>query len=125
MPFTYQIEPTAGLLLVINRGEVTQADRLETMHAWLHDRAYQPSLNTLCDCTEAASLPSLSELREIVGFMRTHAEAIGRKKLAFVTGNQVTFAVARQFQAFLGSDPVRVELFDDRDTALAWLREGA
>jgi hypothetical protein len=117
MPFTYRIEPTVGMLFVVGEGVITQADRLDTMRAWLSGHAYRPTLNTRCDVSAAASAPSLSELKDTVACIREHAAAIGRKKLAVVTGGLVAFGVARQFRALVGSDPPRM----NREPAKDWL----
>ena len=124
MPFTYHIDSEAGILFVVGEGEITQAERLETMRAWLKDKAYRPGLPTLCDFSAASSTPSLPELRTIVDFIEQHAASIGPKKVAMVTAKPSTFGVARQFQALVDSGPVQAKVFTDRVAALAWLCEG-
>jgi hypothetical protein len=123
MPITYQIDPDAGMLIVIADGESTQQERLEAIQKWINDPAFRPGLQTLCDFTTALSIPTLPELDEIVGLIRRHASAIGRKKLAVVTSRPVTFGVARQFGALAPGGVLTVQVFRDRDVALAWLRE--
>ena len=121
MPITYQIDPDAGMLIVVADGVSTQQERLEAIQKWIGDPAFRPGLQTLCDFTTAISIPTLPELDEIVGLIRRHATAIGRKKLAIVTSRPVTFGVARQFGA-LAPGGLLVQVFKDRDLALAWLK---
>ena len=123
MSFTYHIDPQAGMLVVVGEGVVNQAERLETMRAWLADPAFRPGLSTLCDFTAATSTPSLPELMEIVDLIEKHATSIGPAKLAVVAAKPVTFGVVRQFEALVATNPLKVEIFTDRETALAWLRE--
>lgn len=123
MSFTYHIDSSAGILFIIGEGAITQSERLETMRAWLSDPAFRPGLHTLCDFSAATSTPSLPELREIIAIINRNATLIGRTRLAVVTARDVTLGVARQFQALAEASPLNVQIFADREAALAWLRE--
>lgn len=121
MPFTYRIDPGARTLFLAGEGDITQAERLATMRAWMSDPAFRPGLDTLCDFSAATSTPSLPELIEIVDFIKQRAASIGRTKLAIVAAKPSTFGVARQFDALVAPDPIEVRIFTDREAALAWL----
>jgi hypothetical protein len=123
MSFTYHIDSSAGILFIVGEGAITQAERVETMRAWLSDPAFRPGLHTLCDFSAATSTPSLPELREIMAIINRNATLIGRTRLAVVTARDVTLGVARQFQALAEASPLNVQIFADREAALAWLRE--
>jgi hypothetical protein len=123
MSFTYHIDSSAGILYIVGEGAITQAERLETMRAWLSDPAFRPGLHALCDFSAATSTPSLPELREIMAIINRNATLIGRTRLAMVTARDVTLGVARQFQALAEASPLNVQIFADREAALAWLRE--
>src|SRR5262245_61168189 len=123
--FTYRIDPDAGLLTIVGAGVVTQPERLATMRAWLSDPAFRPGLDTLCDFSAARSTPTLPELIEIAEFIKRHSAAIGPTKLAVVAARPVTFGAVRQFEALVAHialAPLQVQIFPDRDAALAWLR---
>ena len=121
MPFTYSIDPRARMLFVVGEGSVTQAERLAAMRAWLSDHLYEPGFDTLADFSASTSTPGLTELREIVAFIRENAAMIGRKKLAIVTTSSFTYGVARQFQLMAEAGPLEVRVFTDRGSAQAWL----
>jgi hypothetical protein len=123
MPIHYKIDSEHGLLFVVAEGESTQAERMAAMQGWLRDPDFRPGLQTLADFSQATNVPTLSELEEIVEHIRRHASAIGQKKIAIVTSRPVTFGVARQFGA-LAPGLMTVQVFKDRDAALAWLAEG-
>ena len=123
MSLTYQIDADAGMIFVVGEGESTQAERFQAMQAWMKDPAFRPGLNILCDFSAATSPPTLAELGEIVNFIKRKAAVIGKKKVGIVTSDPVTFGAARQFQALSHSGPHNVQLFKDRESALAWLRE--
>ena len=111
------------MIFVVGVGESTQTERFQTMQAWMKDPAFRPGLHILCDFSAATSPPTLAELGDIVNFIKRNAAVIGRKKVAVVTADPVTFGAARQFQALSHSGPHNVQLFKDRESALAWLRE--
>jgi len=124
MPIRYNIDSQRGMLFIVMDGETTQPERLSTLHAWINDPEFRPGLQTLADFSEATNVPTLSELSEIVGLIRSYAEAIGQKKVALVAARDLTFGVARQFIALAPGDFLTVRIFKDRDLALAWLAEG-
>ena len=125
MPFTYQIDADAGMLWVFGDGAITQPERIAALQAWMSDEAVRPGLDTLCDFSGAASVPTLDELRHIVSFVEERAEAIGRKKLALVTSRPFAAAVARQFQMLAASTSLTVAVFGTRRDALDWIRQPA
>ncbi len=123
MSFTYHIDSSEGILYIVGEGELTQTERLDTMRAWLSDPAFRPGLRALCDFSRATSTPTLPELREIIAVINQNATLIGRTKLAIVTAKASTFGVARQFETLAEVTPLNVEVFTDREAALAWLRK--
>ena len=126
MPMTYRIDLEANLLLVVMSGVLTQAERMQTMLAWINDPAFRPGLDTFCDLTTSESTPDLAELREIVATISEHAPRIGPKKVAMLTSRPISFGVARVFEALaeVEDTPLQVKVFNDRAAAWAWLRPG-
>ena len=122
MPFTYRIDPDAGVLHVTAEGHVTQDERLKAMAAWLSDPLFRPGLNTYCDFSASTSTPTLGELRAIVEYIERSAKAIGRVKLAVLAPKMVTFGVARQFQAMSAGGPLDVRVFAESRAAWNWLQ---
>jgi len=125
MPMYYKIDSDRGMLFVVAEGETSQAERLAAMQTWLNDPEFRPGLQTLADFSESANVPTLAELEEIVLYIKKFASAIGQKKIAIVTNRPVSFGVARQFGALAPGGFLTVQVFKDRDTALAWLAEGS
>lgn len=122
MPLSYRIDSDAGMLLVVGEGTISQSERIAAIRQWLSDPDFRPGLSTLCDFSAASSTPTMVELREIVSLVDRHAAAIGKKKLAVIATQPVTFGVARQFQTLADSGPLNVGVFRDRRAALGWLR---
>jgi hypothetical protein len=124
MPMSYRIDLDANLLFVVMAGRLTQAERMQTMLAWINDPTFRPGLDTFCDLTATESTPDLAELREIVATISEHSPRIGAKKVALLTSKPITFGVARVFEALaeLEETPLQVKVFNDRSAAWAWLR---
>ena len=125
MPMYYKIDSDRGLLFVVAEGETSQDERLAAMQTWMNDPAFRPGLHTLADFSESDNVPTLAELEEIVGVMKKYASTIGQKRIAIVTNRPVSFGVARQFGALAPGSFLTVQVFKDRDAALAWLAEGS
>ena len=123
MPITYHIDAAAGMLFVFGEGVITQSERLAAIRAWMSDHAFRPGLKTLCDFSAALSAPTLGELMHIATFIEERARHIGRKKLAIVTATSQTFGAARQFQLLAPVGPLDVNVFGDRQQAVAWLQQ--
>jgi hypothetical protein len=123
MPMHYRIDAERGLLFVVAEGETTQAERFEVMQKWMDDPDFRPGLSTLADFSESANVPTLAELEEIVEYMRRYATTIGQTRIAMVAGRAVSFGVARQFGALAPGAFLTVQVFKDRESALAWLAE--
>jgi hypothetical protein len=83
----------------------------------------QGLLSIVAEGTPTTDEITLAELEHIVGLIRQHANEIGRKKIAIITGRPVAFGVARQFSA-LAPGGLTVQVFKDREAAVAWLAQG-
>lgn len=126
MPMRYHIDPVVNMLFVVGTGIITQAERMETMLAWIHDPQFKPGLDTMCDFTAAESTPRLSDLRELVAAIGEHAPEIGHKKVAILAAKPITFGVARVFESMaeLEEAPITVRVFFEREKLWDWLRPG-
>jgi len=121
MPFIYRFHQTPEMIELVGEGYLTQAERLETLRAMMNDKAFRPGMPALCDFSAASSTPTMRELRRITDFIEQNATRVGRQKLAVVVAKPSTFGVARQFQALSETGPLYVQVFTNRDAAMAWL----
>jgi hypothetical protein len=124
MPIGFQIYPDSGLLFIRGYGIIAQAERINTMLAWLRDPGYRQCTDAMFDVTAAETTPRLAELREIISILREYAPADGPRKLAIVTARPITYVVAQVFQNLIQPKdlPLQVKVFMDRELAWAWLR---
>jgi hypothetical protein len=126
MPMTYRIDTDARILFISAPGITTQADRLETMLAWINDPAFTPGLDTFCDFSTAESTPRLSDLRELVAAIGENASKIGHQRVAILAAKPITFGVARVFESMAEFEeiPLTVRVFFERNKLWEWLRPG-
>lgn len=126
MPIGFQIYPDSRLLFIRGYGIITQAERVNTMLAWLRDPGYRQCTAAMFDVTAAETTPRLAELREIISILREYAPADGPRQLAIVTARPITYVVAQVFQNLIQPKdlPLQVKVFMDRELAWAWLRPG-
>lgn len=124
MPMRFCIYPDFRVLFIRGHGIITQAERVDSMLAWLRDPCYELCTDALFDIADAQSTPKLAELREIVAILRAHLPASGPRKLAIVTSKPIAFAVARVFAQLiqLKGIPLEIKIFLDRERAWTWLR---
>jgi hypothetical protein len=124
MPIHYQIYAEAGILVVRSEGVVTQPERAATMLAWLADPEYPACIDALCDFSEAESVPSHTDLCELVVMLDRHLPSRGPKRVAIVAPKIITFGVARVFEDMVRESgvPLQVNVFVEREQAWSWLR---
>lgn len=124
MPLVYSILPSLRLLCIRNVGFVTQAERIDTMRAWLADPLYGDCDDALCDFSQAQSTPTMAELRQLVGLMSQHLPGRGPSRVALVASTPITFVVAAEFRGFVeqAGMPLEVNVFSDFESAWEWLR---
>ena len=113
--------PTASTLTRAE-GVVTQAERVETVMAWMTDPLFRPDLDTICDFSEAQSTPTMAELRELAGLVGRYTDYVGNARLAIVASKAITFVVAQEFASMAKRIPLEVRVFSDREEAVSWLR---
>jgi hypothetical protein len=109
------------LLQIRAEGVVMQDERFEALVSWMTHPLFRPNLDAICDFSDAASIPTMSELRELVGFVARHTEFVGRPKIAVVAKKAITFAMAQEFASLAGRVPLDVRVFSDRESAMTWL----
>ena len=121
MPITHTFADQPDMLIVEAHGETTQAERLNLVRQVLDDPRHRAGLPTLGDFSDAVSMPTLAELVELVNVLKQHALQIGRRKIAIVTPHPVLYGIARQFGAMAPGTLLAVQIFKDRQSAVAWL----
>jgi SpoIIAA-like len=124
MPLGYDIYEDIGLLYIRGQGEVTQAQRIATMLAWLREPKYEDCSDALMDLAGVKTTPKVSELRELIAILKHRMPFRGPRRLAVVAAKPITFIVARVFEHLIWSQdlPFEVKVFMTLGRAWDWLR---
>jgi hypothetical protein len=118
MPFSVRIEPGTGTALVACSGVLGAGEAREGAAAvWT-----APGWNgrsVVFDMRSAHFEVSTEQIRAIAGFILENQPS-PPARVAFVTGRDLEFGLARMYEAFRDHPSTRVRVFRDRDAAVAW-----
>ena len=124
MSLGYDIYEDIGLLYIRGQGEITQAQRMDAMLAWLGEPAYEDCSDALIDLAGVKTTPKIAEMRELIAMLKQQRPARGPRRLAMVTSKPITFILARIFERLIRSQglPFEVKVFMTLGRAWDWLR---
>jgi stage II sporulation SpoAA-like protein len=122
VPITYVVHPQDHVVVVTLSGELCVADYASTLQEALGDPRYEPGSAILLDARRIDPLPSVDDLRGLVGLAK-ELSVRDVKPFAIVVANELQYLVGRLF-ATLASATIHLEtrVFRTTDVALAWLR---
>ena len=119
MPIEYEIRD--GVVHGRATGALDDATLVEYVQRLLLDPAYSPQLPVLFDATQITTLElSGGGVRDASATVRESLKK-PTARLALVVSGPAAYGMARMYG--LLRDDVEVSVFEDRDRALAWLRE--
>ncbi len=122
MPATYVIDVARHLVISTGSGVVNDDD-IRNHHAQLRrDPAFDPTFDQLTDFTGVTKVELSSETVRIIASEQIFAE---HSRRAVVAPTTQIFGLARMFQAYreLSGGKESVQIFQDREEALLWLRD--
>jgi len=118
VPVSIQIETGSGIAIVTCTGELRASEAKEDVVALWNDNDWA-GIAAVWDFREAQFVISSPEVQELADFVLTHQPA-PPEKVAFVTGRDVDFGLARMFEAFRSDPRTAFKVFRDFDAALQW-----
>ena len=123
MPITFQVRPEHNLVILVHIGTITDDEFLAFYRSLYENDRITPSMNLLVDLRQADSTTRSSDvLRKFAGFIETKLTGIPeRPKVAVVAPEDLSFGLARMYEAFADSVPWDFEVFREMNAALAWL----
>lgn len=123
MPIKSFVKPEHNLVIMVHEGVIPDDEFLAFYKSFFAGEEFVPSMNLLVDLREAdSSARSSGVLRhfaEYVGTVITNGPA--RAKVAVVAQRDLSFGIARMYEAFSESVPWDFVVFRAIDAALAWL----
>ena len=123
MPITYQSKPDERLVILIHVGAVSDDEFLSFYKALYEDTRFDKSFNLLVDLRQAeSSVRSTAALNEFAHFVRRQfVNTTVRPKVAVVASEDISFGLARMYEALSGAVPWEFVVFRAASAALAWL----
>jgi SpoIIAA-like len=122
MPITYAVQPHEPIVIATLAGNLQLRDYRDTLHRALADPRYQPGSAILLDVRAVDRLPSIDDLRGLVGLAR-ELSARAVEPFAIVVATDLQFVAGRLF-ATLASATINLEtrVFRTMDAAMSWLQ---
>lgn len=123
MPITYRLKPNEKLVIFVHVG-VLADDEFLSFYKTFHEEVHLDSpFNYLVDLRRAiSSVRSPEVLREFASFMLTQSpKAAVPPKVAVIAPADVSFGLARMYEAYSDLVPSEFIVFRAADAALAWL----
>lgn len=123
MPIKSRINPEQKLVIVRHVGSVPDGEFLTSYKALFQDARYDKSFNILIDLRRAdSSARSPNTLRDFASFVQQQfAAAESGPKVAVVAPDDISFGMARMYEALSDSVPWEFKVFRDAAAAVSWL----
>ncbi len=123
MPITYSTHPEHNLIILVHTGIIPDEEFLTFYKGLYQSDPSFTSMDHLVDLREADSSPRSSDvLHKFADFMQPFFESLTtRPKVAVVAPRDLSFGLARMYEALADAIPWDFTVFRNTDTALAWL----
>ena len=121
MAISFQFDPEARIVIATCSGSFGPDDaRAGASAFWEHPE--WRSLPVVWDFRDAQFDIVPEEVRTLARFVLEHQPSAPPPRLAFVTGREVDFGLARVFEAYREDPKTQVWIFRDFDEAIEWAR---
>ena len=123
MPINYHIKPNDNIVVIVHVGAVPDDEFLAFYKTFYRDRVVDDSFNLVVDLRRAESYERTSvALKGVVNIMQGYyLNSTKRPKIAVVAPDDLSFGLARMFEAFSTPVPFEFKVFKTADTGLDWL----
>lgn len=123
MPISVEIKPNEKLVVLSHEGSVHDDEFLSSYRALFDDPRYHISYNLLVDLRRAISSvrgkEALRDVAWLASLQLANSEVV--PKVAVVAPQDISFGLARMYEAFSDSVPWEFKVFRSADAALSWL----
>jgi hypothetical protein len=125
MPVTCEIDSEAGLVRTTFRGQVDIEEVVRALEDVLHRPDFRPGLNGIVDLREGDIDTQARDVKRLATMMERYRAQIGKSRTAIVVARDVTYGMARMYQAYAESTSIETMVFRSLDDAHRWLAESA
>ena len=124
MPLVYDIEESTGFVVINAIKRIGTDEYIETWKTAVADDRAPRCPRILVDLTGVEIHRTGHEVRAAAAGSKRFFESIAGGRLALVATQQVSFGIARMYDALVQAEGFELQIFRDVDTARAWLAEG-
>ncbi len=121
MPTSFWIDVERKIAFVETSGVTSSHDLLCSLAALLDHPGHRPDMRLLLDMREVVPLVPQPDVAMIGGFIREHADMIGRLKIAVVVSTDGNFRIAERQKAELEGSECNMEVFRAMCEVREWL----
>ena len=123
MPITCHFHPDAELVVLTHTGAVTDEEFLATYRGFIADPRLDKSFDLLVDLRNSdSSGRTPATLREFAGIVQRHyAGQTERPKAAVIAPRDLSYGLARVYEAYSDISTMELVVFRALDAALEWL----
>jgi hypothetical protein len=121
MPVSYHFEFETGMAIITCSGELRISEAKEAVSA-LWENPNWGGKSAVWDFRTAKFILTSPEIHDLADYVLSNQPATPPEKVAFVTGRDVDFGLARIFEAFRRDPRTAFQVFRDLDEALRWAR---
>jgi hypothetical protein len=124
MPVHHYLVSIVSLAVFVHDGAVTDEELLASYETLYNDPEVDVSFNQLVDLRRAdSSRRSAAALRQLVDIVRSKLSCLATQpRIAVVAPGDLSFGLARMFEAFSQTMSTEIMVFRTVDEALTWLR---
>lgn len=125
MSGTYEIDSEENLIRIHSSGIISVEDKIRQDEMIMADPKYKKSMNVICDLSEATYDWSMPDIDKFRSFVKRHKASFGKSKWAVIASGGATEHAAKIFSVLQTAydNVVNVQVFNNRDKALKWLKE--
>ncbi len=125
MSGTYEIDSKDNLVRIHSSGIISVEDKIQQDEMIMADPQYKKNMNVICDLSEATYDWSMPDIDKFRSFVKRHKESFGKSKWAVIASGGATEHAAKIFSVLQTAydNVVNVQVFNNRDKALKWLKE--
>ena len=125
MPITFSRNDDEGYLEIKYKGQISDSELLNAYKSYFGSDEAIPVLNDLTDLSEAdltnLSSDAIQKLAEYI--TRSYKRSgINSLKTAIYAPDSLKYGLSRMYEAISYETPQHIEIFEDRQAAIQWLR---
>lgn len=125
MAIKHLIDTASGIVFSTVTDKITDAELYESYNTLYHSNDWQPGFHELVDLSGAdfsnITREGLDKINSLVGQMTKNK--CNCFKTAIVASKNLTFGMARMYEAISAQSPESVMVFRDKKDALIWINE--